>query len=74
MQRLPQNVWLERCATRIVELDRDIGANEARRIARDMQSFERTGAMAPEAAVEFVASELVRPDRGRFERRAMPRY
>lgn len=73
MHPLPQSVWLDRCAKRIVELDLDIGAAEARRIAHELQSFERTGAMAPEAAVDFVATELSRPRPGRFERRSRPR-
>ncbi|WP_280154474.1 hypothetical protein [Piscinibacter sp. XHJ-5] len=74
MNHLPQNVWLERCANRIIEVDRDIAADEARRLARELQAFERTGVMAPEAAVDFVASELARPRPGRFERRASPRH
>ena len=74
MENLPQHVWLERCANRITEIDRDIAADEARRIARELQSFERTAVMAPEAAVDFVASELAQPNRGRFERRTTPRH
>lgn len=73
MANLPQTVWLERCAHRITEVDRDIAADEARRIAREMRAFERTAVMAPEAAVDFVASELARPRPGPFERRASPR-
>ena len=73
MEALPQAVWLERCANRIAEVDQNIGADEARRPARELYSFERTAAMAPEAAVDFVASELARPTRGRFERRIQTR-
>ena len=73
MEQLPSNVWIDRCAGRIVEIDREIATDEAKRIARDLRSFERTAAMAPEQAVDFVASELARPDRVRFERRAAPR-
>ena len=73
MDSLPRSVWLERCAKRIVELDIDIDATEARRIAHDLQSFERTGAMEPEAAVDFVTTELSRPTPRRFERRTQPR-
>ena len=73
MESLPQSVWIERCANRIAELDREIATDEARRIARDLQSFERTRAMAPEAAVDFVASELASPKPGRFERRVKAR-
>lgn len=74
MEELPPNVWLERCAHRIIEHDRDIAVEEARRIARELKSFERTGVMSPEAAVDFVADELSRPQRGRFERRATSRH
>jgi len=73
MQPISQSVWLERCANRIVEVDHDIAADEARRIARAMQAFERTRAMAPEAAVDFVATELALPKPGRFERRVKSR-
>lgn len=73
MDPLPQIVWLERCVTRITEVERDMGENEARRLARDMQNFERTRAMAPEAAVDFVAAELARPSGVRFERRLQSR-
>jgi hypothetical protein len=72
MDPLPTNDWIERCAQRIVELERDIAAEEARKIASDLKGFERTAAMAPEEAVDFVASELGRPDL-RFERRSTPR-
>ena len=73
MESLPPSVWLLRCANRIVEVDHDIAADEARRIARAMQAFERTRAMAPEAAVDFVATELARPTPARFERRVKSR-
>lgn len=73
MEALPQDVWIERCARRIAEVETGIAADEARRIARDLRAFERTAAMPPEAAVEFVAREMARPDRDRFERRASPR-
>ncbi len=73
MEPLSQSVWLERCASRIVEVDRDIATHEARHIARAMQAFERTRAMAPEAAVDFVVAELARPHPGRFERRVKSR-
>jgi hypothetical protein len=73
MADLPQHLWLERCAHRISEVDADIAADEARRIARDMRAFERTRVMAPEAAVDFVAGELARPRPGPFERRTSPR-
>jgi hypothetical protein len=74
METLPQSVWLERCARRISEVDSEISPDEARRIARAMKSFERTGMMPPEAAVDFVAGEMARPERTRFERRTSARH
>jgi glycine/D-amino acid oxidase-like deaminating enzyme len=53
--------WLQRCARRIAEVERDIDEAEARRIARDLHSFERTRAMEPEAAVDFVVRQRARP-------------
>ena len=64
--------WIERCALRIVQMDQGIADAEAIDLARDIAGFERTAAMAPEAAVEFVASELSRPS-PRFERRSESR-
>ena len=64
--------WIERCALRIKQLDQSIADAEAIDLARDIAGFERTAAMAPEAAVDFVASELARPA-PRFERRAASR-
>jgi hypothetical protein len=66
---LPPYVWLERCARRISELEQDIAEAEARKIARDLHKFERTRAMDPEAAVDFVASALANPVRPPLERR-----
>ena len=64
--------WIERCARRIMQGDQSIADAEAIELARDIAGFERTAAMAPEAAVEFVASELSGPA-PRFERRSEPR-
>ena len=72
MNTLTPTEWIERCALRIVELDQQIARDEARGLARELCSFERTAAMVPEAAVDFVASELLHPV-PRFERRAEPR-
>jgi len=41
-------------------------------IAQQLLSFERTGSMPPEAAVEFVVSEFAKT-KPRFERRARTR-
>ena len=74
MAVLPQDeVWLERCARRISEVEQGIHPDEARRLARELKNFERTGVMPPEAAVEFVASEMRRPEHARLERRSTPR-
>ena len=64
--------WIQRCALRIMQLDQNIADAEAFGLARDIGEFERTSAMAPEAAVDFVASELARPA-PRFERRSESR-
>ena len=64
--------WIRRCAIRITEVDADVGRAEARSIALALHDFERTRALEPELAVEFVAAELVRPQPV-FERRAAPR-
>lgn len=74
MDKLPTDVWLDRCAQRIVEVDQRIDPNEAHVIARDLRAFERTAVMEPEQAVDFVASELARGERTHFERRATPRH
>ncbi len=65
--------WRNRCAQRIGELDNELSRIEAERLARDVYAFERTRAMSPEAAAEFVAVEMSRPDRAPFERRATAR-
>jgi hypothetical protein len=64
--------WLMQCAQRIAEVDPQLTAAEARQLARDLQNFERTAAMAPAAAVAFVVQEMARPG-GRFERRLKTR-
>jgi gamma-glutamyl:cysteine ligase YbdK (ATP-grasp superfamily) len=69
VENLEPQVWLERCARRIGEVDQEIADPEARRIARDLHKFERTRAMEPEAAVDFVAMALANPGRTPFERR-----
>ena len=65
--------WRNRCAQRIAELDNDLSRIEAERLAKDVYAFERTRAMSPEAAAEFVAIEMSRPDRAPFERRSAAR-
>ena len=69
VENLPRSVWLERCARRINQVDQEIADAEARRLARELHKFERTRAMEPEAAVDFVAMNLADPQRAPFERR-----
>jgi hypothetical protein len=73
MDTLDSTDWRSRCAQRIAELDRDISRSEAERLAKDVYAFERTRAMEPEAAAEFISAEMARPDRAPFERRATTR-
>jgi hypothetical protein len=72
MKQLPTSQWIERCALRILQIDQDVDKAEARRLAGELRRFERTAAMVPEAAVDFVAAELARPH-PRFERRIAER-
>jgi hypothetical protein len=67
------NEWRARCARRIMELDPQITADEAQTIAADVHAFERTRAMSPEAAADFIADQMNRPDPPRFERRSKDR-
>jgi hypothetical protein len=73
METLDSATWRSRCALRIAELDHEISRMEAERLANDIHAFERTRAMSPEAAAEFVSVEMARPDRAPFERRSQPR-
>jgi hypothetical protein len=72
-QAMDFDAWCERCARRIGELDQQITPAEAKRLARDVYAFERTRAMGPVDAAEFVAVEMSRPERGPFERRSAVR-
>ncbi len=65
-------IWREHCARRLQKLDPDLGAFDARRIAGELWSFERTRAMSPDDAAEFVNREM-QADAPRFERRLTPR-
>lgn len=73
METLDPATWRSRCAQRIAELDPDISRSEAERLAKDVYAFERTRAMAPESAAEFISVEMSRPDRAPFERRSATR-
>ena len=73
MEALDPTAWRSRCAQRMAELDPDLTRSEAERLAVDVHAFERTRAMEPEAAAEFVSIEMSRPERAPFERRSAPR-
>ena len=73
MEALDPTAWRSRCAQRMAELDPDLTRSEAERLAVDVHAFERTRAMEPEAAAEFVSIEMSRPERAPFERRSVPR-
>lgn len=73
MEILDSDTWRARCAQRIAELDQEISRSEAERLAKDVHAFERTRAMSPEAAAEFISVEMARPDRAPFERRSQAR-
>ena len=73
MEALDPAAWRIRCAQRMVELDPHLPRGEAERLAQDVHAFERTRAMEPEAAAEFVSIEMSRPERAPFERRSAPR-
>lgn len=64
--------WRERCAQRLQHLDPDLGPSDARRVAQELWGFERTRAMPPDDAADFVNREM-QLDRPRFERRVKPR-
>ena len=70
---LPADQWCERCANRFLQLDPELDASDASQTAQDVYAFERTRAMSPEAAAEFVVVEMRRPDRAHFERRSVDR-
>ena len=64
--------WVARCIQQIRLIEPELTEEEAADVARQLLRFERTGAMSPEDAVKFVASELARPA-PRFERRSASR-
>ncbi len=73
MEALDPATWRSRCALRMAELDPDLTRSEAERLAKDVHAFERTRAMEPEAAAEFISVEMSRPERAPFERRSAAR-
>lgn len=73
METLDSNDWRSRCAKRFNEIDAELTADELDELAGEVYAFERTRAMPPEEAADFVARELSQPELPRFERRATPR-
>lgn len=65
--------WRERCARRVCELDAKISPDEAQTVANDVYDFERTRAMNPEEAADFVAEQMSQTEPPRFERRGKDR-
>ena len=65
--------WRERCARRVREIDPNISESEAETVAQDVYDFERTRAMQPEEAADFVAEQMSQADPPRFERRSKDR-
>ena len=72
MNTLTPSEWVERCASHLVQLDPQLSSDEAIGLATEFRQFQRTAAMSPEAAAEFVASEIARAQ-PRFERRSAAR-
>ena len=70
--KLPPSDWVTRCVQQIQLFDPEINGEDAASVARQLLSFERTGAMPPEKAVKFVVSELAGRS-PRFERRSPSR-
>jgi len=59
---LTQAHWIERCAWYLVRAVPDFAPDEANTLARKIYEFERTSAMPPEAAVDFVAQQIAHAD------------
>jgi hypothetical protein len=64
--------WVARCIQQLRIADQGLSAEDAANVAQQLLAFERTGAMQPENAVDFVVSELAMPS-PRFERRSPSR-
>jgi hypothetical protein len=72
-QTISAEEWRERCARRIRELDLEISESEAQTVAQDVYDFERTRAMQPEEAADFLAEQMSQTEPPRFERRSKKR-
>ena len=72
-QPIPADQWRQRCARRILEIDPEITDSEAETVAQDVYDFERTRAMQPEEAADFLAEQMSQAEPPRFERRSKER-
>lgn len=72
LNTLTQSEWIARCAAHLVGIDPQMSGDEATGLAHEFFQFQRTAAMTPEAAADFVASEIARAQ-PRFERRSAAR-
>jgi hypothetical protein len=72
-QPIPADQWRQRCARRIREIDAEITEAEAETIAQDVYDFERTRAMQPEEAADFLAEQMSQAEPPRLERRSKER-
>ena len=72
-QTIPAAEWRQRCARRIREIDAEISEPEAETVAQDVYDFERTRAMQPEEAADFLAQQMSQAEPPRFERRSKKR-
>jgi hypothetical protein len=72
MNTLTPTEWMTRCASQLLLIDSQLSSDEAQGLAHEFFQFQRTAAMTPEAAADFVASEIARAQ-PRFERRSAAR-
>jgi len=72
LNTLSQSEWIARCASHLSKIDPQLSSDEAAALANEFLLFQRTAAMDPEAAADFVASEIAR-GQPRFERRSAAR-
>jgi hypothetical protein len=69
LSTLSSSEWIARCAGHLTRIDPQLSSDEATGLATEFFHFQRTAAMEPEAAADFVASEIARGN-PRFERRS----
>jgi hypothetical protein len=72
MNTLTPPEWMARCASHLRQIDPHLSGDDATGLANEFFRFQRTAAMTPEAAADFVAAEIAR-GQPRFERRSTTR-